>query len=253
MKMRAALIAAALFAAIPVLAQTPAPSTHQKPPAPHQPGVAAAPAQAAPKPAAQRGVKAPTPPPAADDAKIDPAKEAAIRRLLDVTQTSKLGENISAYIENQVRSVMSRTIQPEGLPKFMDTFNSKLAASVPPSAVTDAAVPIYARAFSMEDIQGLTQFYESPLGQKVIKTLPQVSQDTQQTGVEMEQKAAMTVLQAMSDEYPELKKVLQPPAPAPSPSPAPQAAPAPKPAPAPSTQAPPAPKLAPAPQPSPHP
>ena len=242
MKMRAALIAAALLAAIPVLAQTPAPSTPQKPAAPP-----------ATKPAVQPGVKAPTPPPAADEGKLDPVKEAAIRHLLDVTQTSKLGENISAYIASQVRSVMSRTIQPEGLPKFMDTFNAKLAASAPPSAVTDAAVPIYGRAFSMEDIQGLTQFYESPLGQKVIKTLPQVSQETQQTGVEMEQKAAMNVLQAMSDDYPELKKILQPPAPAPSPSPAPQAAPAPSPAPSPSTQAPPAPRPAPAPQPTPHP
>ncbi|HXQ25051.1 MAG TPA: DUF2059 domain-containing protein [Candidatus Acidoferrales bacterium] len=250
MKMRAALIAAALFVAIPALAQTPAPSTQQKPPAPHQPGVAAAPAA---KPTTEPGTKAPAPPPSADDAKIDPAKEAAIRHLMDVTQTSKLGENIGAYITNQVRSVMSRAIAPDSLAKFMDTFNQKLAVSSPPSKVTDAAVPIYARVFSMEDVQGLTQFYESPLGQKVIKTLPQVSQETQQAGVEIEQKAAMEVLQAMSNDYPELKQMLQAQAPAPSSTPAPQKAPAPgaapatpaAPTPAPVTKAPPAPQQAP--------
>ncbi|MBZ5693898.1 MAG: DUF2059 domain-containing protein [Acidobacteriia bacterium] len=261
MKMRAALIAAALFAAIPALGQTPAQGTQQKPPAPRQPGVPATPAQPAAKPATQPGTKAPTPPPSADDNKIDPAKDAAIRRLMDVTQTSKLGENINAYIASQVRSVMSRAIQPDSLSKFMDSFNQKFAASAPSSAVTDAAVPIYARAFSMEDIQGLTHFYESPLGQKVIKTLPQVSQETQQVGVEIEQKAAMDVLQSMSSDYPELKKMLQPQAAAPPQTPAPQSAPAPSsapaapaaPAPAPVTKAPPAPQPAPAPQQSPHP
>lgn len=254
MRMRAALIAAALFVAVPALAQTPAPSTQQKPPAPRPLSAPVAPAPPATRPPTQPGTKAPTPPPSAGDNKVDPAKEAAIRHLMDVTQTSKLGENISEYITNQVRSVMSRAIQPDNLAKFMDTFNQKLAASAPPTAVSDAAIPIYARAFSMEDIEGLTKFYESPLGQRVIKTLPQVSQDTQQTGVEIEQKAAMNVLQAMSTDYPELKQMLQQqtpsPAPSPGPTPAPQKAPAPSsapatpatPAPAPVTKAPPAPQ-----------
>src|ERR1700734_253848 len=70
--------------------------------------------------------------------------------------------------------------------------------SAPASAVTDAVVPIYAKAFSMEDLQGLIQFYESPLGQRVVKTLPEVAQSSQRAGVQLEQKGALTVLQGMS-------------------------------------------------------
>jgi hypothetical protein len=71
-------------------------------------------------------------------------------------------------------------------------------------------VPIYASAFSTEDIQGLIQFYESPLGQRVVKNLPAVDQQSQAAGVRIEQTAALTILRGMSEEYPELKQILPP-------------------------------------------
>jgi uncharacterized protein len=232
MKVRTALVAAAFFAAGPLLAQTTSTGAPPKPPA-HQPGVAAQPAHAPGQPAKA----APTAAASAD--KPDAAKDAAIRHLMDITETSKMGDNISMYVTNQVRQVLSQALPPDRLAKLMASFSQKLSATAPTSAVTDAAVPIYAKAFSMEDIQALIQFYESPLGKRVVKALPQVAQESEQLGVQMQQKGAMTVLQDMSADYPELKQMLQPPAagsgasPAPEKAPAPEASPAPKPAPAP--------------------
>jgi len=98
--------------------------------------------------------------------------------------------------------------------------------------VTDAMVTIYAKNFSMEDIQGLIQFYETPLGKRVVKALPEVSQQSQRMGVEMEQNAALTVLRGMSTEYPEIKPMLpaddgKPAENAPAPAPATPATPRP--------------------------
>lgn len=182
-------------------AQTAAPGSQQRPPAQQPPGVTApAPAEAAPA-----AGQAPT------LEKPDPAKEAAVRHLMDITQTSKLGDNITNAITQQVRAVMTRSIQdPQQLQKFMDDFTQKFTAAAPPSAVTDAEIPIYAHYFTMEDIEGLIKFYESPLGQRVVKNLPEVVQTTQQTGVQMDQKAALDVLRAMSTEYPQLKQMLPP-------------------------------------------
>ena len=184
MRVRAALIATAFFATSPLLAQTPSTGAPPKPPA-HQPGV---PAQSPGAPA--ETAKATPAAPAVPVEKIDPAKEAAIRHLMDLMQTSKMGDSLSAYV--------------------MDGFTQKLASAAPPSAVTDAAVPIYARAFSMEDIQAITQFYESPLGQRVLKALPEVTRESEELGVQMEQKGAMNILQEMSSDYPELKQMLKP-------------------------------------------
>jgi uncharacterized protein len=194
-------------------------------------------------PAATPSAATPTAPAAADAsaAKLDPAKEAAIRHLMDITGTSKLGENLRIYITERVQEKAGQAVAPERMQKFMGTFSAKFNASVSPSAITDALVTIYAKSFSMEDIQGLIQFYESPLGTRVVQTLPRVSAESQQVGIEMDQNAALMVLRGMSEEYAEIKPML----PADDAKPA-GSAPAPNAATAPSTA--PAPKLAPAPK-----
>ncbi len=209
MKLGTALIAAVLLSASPLLAQTSPGAAQQKPApvAPTQPGQTAAPAAAAEK--------------------LDPAKDAAIRHLLDITGESKEGENINTGMTNQVHSVMSRSIPADQLPKFMETFSAKYNPSAPPSAVTDAMVAVYARHFSMEDIQGITKFYESPVGQQMIKEMPSVTRESQAAGMQMDQKIAMQVLWGMEDEYPQLKQVLPPDPSKPAPAPAPSTAPAP--------------------------
>lgn len=199
MKLSISLAAALLCAAIPALAQ--APSTGA--PA-HQPGVAT-PQHAAPAPA----TVSPAAPPSLAD-KVDPAKEAAIRHLMDVTETAKLGDNINQFLTDRVRNIMSRSISADKLPKFMDAFSQKFSAASPSSAVTDAMIPIYSRSFSMEEIQEITKFYESPVGQKIVKQMPQVTKESQDEGVRIEQNAAMSVLEGMQDDYPELKPMLHP-------------------------------------------
>ena len=243
MKIRMAPLAfafvAAIFAANSTLAQSGADGA-QKAPEQHQPGATAktAPASQADAHAGARAQSSDA------TAKLDPAKDAAIRHLMDITEVSNMGQNIQNYITQQVQDVAGRAVGAGKVQKFMDTFSTQFNANASPSAVTDAMVTIYAKNFSMEDIQGLIQFYETPLGKRVVKTLPEVSQQSQRMGVEMEQNAALTVLRGMSNEYPEIKPML--PADDGKPAanaPAPNAAPAPKPAPAPATPA--APKPAP--------
>jgi uncharacterized protein len=206
MKIRTALIAALLCIAGPAMAQT-------------QPGTtapASAPAQHTP------GTKAPAPAPADKPVeKLDPAKEAAIRHLMDITETSKMGDGLNAAITRQVHDVMGRAIPQDQLPKFMDTFSQKFTVSAPSSAVTDSMVPIYAKNFTMEDIQGLIKFYESPLGQQVVKVMPGVVQQSQTAGAAIDQKAAISTLRSMTTDYPQLKQMLPPDPSAPASEPAP--------------------------------
>ena len=206
MKFTTALLLAAFCAASPALAQsTTAPATSSKP-APS----AAAPAE-----------------------KLDPAKDQAIRHLLDLTEISKMGENISQAISRQVQEAVGRGLAEDQVPKFMETFNGRFTAAAPPAKVTDAIVPIYAKHFTLEDIQGLIKFYESPLGTKLVKEMPQVVQESQAAGVQMNQDAAITVLRGMEPDYPFLKQMLPPDPNAPAPAPGASTTPTPSPAPTP--------------------
>jgi hypothetical protein len=197
MKLRVIVIAVALCVAGSALAQTPSSKLPAAPAVHHSADKSA--------PAAKPKSAAPVP---ATAATIDPAKEAAIRHLMDITDTSKLGDNMAEYISNQVQRFMSQSMDQATLPKFMATFNQKFAVVAPSKKVADAMVPIYDKAFSKADIDALVQFYESPLGQHVVKVLPQVVEQSQDAAQKMDQEAALNVLRDMSSDYPELKRVL---------------------------------------------
>ncbi|HEY7825541.1 MAG TPA: DUF2059 domain-containing protein [Candidatus Acidoferrales bacterium] len=220
MKLRTALIAAVLFVAGPALAQAPAGNAPQKP-AQHAPGVATAPAQSKSTAAAPAAAEKP-----------DPAKEKAIRHLMVLTGTDKLGQQITESLTDQVKQAISRSVAPERMDKFMDDFNQKLALRSPAAHTDEELIAGYSSRFSTQEIEGLSQFYESPLGQKMEKEMPQLMREAQITGINLQREAAISTLREMTGDYPEIKQLLPPeepqpgtPAAAPAPQAAPEAAP----------------------------
>lgn len=184
MKLQSALILAVLSIAGPALAQTSSRDMKGGTRAQLQPGTPAKPAEPA--------TAAPSAAPASE--KADPAKRAAIRHLMEITATSKMGGNITNGITSQVHSVMGRAIPADRLQKFMESFSQKFSLAAPASAVNDNTAAVYARHFSMEDIEGLTNFYESSLGQRVLKSLPEAQEEAYSSGQQMDQQAAMQIL-----------------------------------------------------------
>ncbi|HWY27018.1 MAG TPA: DUF2059 domain-containing protein [Candidatus Angelobacter sp.] len=206
MNLKMAIITTCFLVGGTVYAQSPAPASAQ-PPAQKQPGTPAQPE----KPAANPGV-APSQllpalrqPPEQDD----PVKDAAIHHLMDVTGTSKMGDQMLNNMTAQIHNIVSRALPPDRVQKFMDQFNQNFHQRLSPGQVSDTLVPIYASHFSLDDIKGLAAFYESPLGQRVLQTLPQVSQESQTSASQLIKGNALQVVQSMTDEYPELKPLLQ--------------------------------------------
>jgi uncharacterized protein len=198
MNSRFVILLAALLVAGSAAAQAP---TQTGQPDPHQPGVA--------RSQSEQGVTPVRPGPPAEQ-KVDPDKEKAIRHLMDLTGAARMGSNMTEMISKQVQSAMSRNLPAERLQKFMDDFNQKLNVRAPATEVADAQIPIYAQHFSMDDLQGMIHFYESPVGQRMLKMLPQVLEETQNTGADIERSAALATLKDMSTDYPELKTMLPP-------------------------------------------
>ena len=203
----AAIMMFAAATATPVLAQ-------EKPAA--QPQATAPEKAAAVTPAAAPAKQANTPP------KIDAAKEARIHELMDVTGTTSLGEQFLKTATEQLRaSIAGSRPQDARAQQLLDLFLDHFQKHFDPHALTEIIVPIYDKYFSEEDLKGLLEFYRSPLGQRTLKALPEITREAQAAGFALGQQAAEAAMKEVQAEHPELMPGAKESQPQPQPQPKP--------------------------------
>ena len=64
-------------------------------------------------------------------------------------------------------------------------------------------IPIYDKHLTVEDLQGLLDYYHSPLGQRMLKVLPEVTRESQAVGFALGQKAAQDTMDELKTDFPE--------------------------------------------------
>lgn len=155
----------------------------------------------------------PVPPPSvapAAQAKIDPAKEADIRRLLEATGTTTLMQQVMDNMQKSLKPVLTNSFPPgEYREKLVDLFFEKFRSKLDTKRLLDLAVIRYDEQFSDDDIKGLISFYETPLGQKAVSALPKLTVELQQDGQALGQQMGRESMIEVLAEHPELAKALQ--------------------------------------------
>lgn len=170
------------------------------------------PQPAAPPPAQSQAGAGPSASSGAGTSKVDPGKEADIRQLLDVAGTKSLMSQLMGNMSKSLRPVLTNTLPPgdyraQLIDLFLDEFETRVTAEIP--KLIDAAVPIYDKYLSDEEIKGLLQFYQTPLGRKALGVLPQITMDMQNEGQKLGQQIGQeTMLQVLS-EHPDLAKAME--------------------------------------------
>ena len=87
--------------------------------------------------------------------------------------------------------------------QFMDSFAAKFQKHFDPKSLNEQLIPIYDRYLSAEDLKGLLDYYRSPLGQRMLKALPELSRESQATGFALGQKAAQETMDELKADFPE--------------------------------------------------
>jgi hypothetical protein len=156
--------------------------------------------KAAAKPSSQSPTKA-TPPASST---IDPQKEARIRELMDVTGAKNLGQQLIDAGMEQFRSSVQDS-QPDNprAKQFADAFVARFQKHFDPNSLTERVIPIYDKYLSADDLKGLLDYYHSPLGQRMLKALPEVTRESQAAGFALGQKAAQETMEELKGDYPE--------------------------------------------------
>jgi hypothetical protein len=156
------------------------------------------------KPAGQVHSQTPPKPPDAPTPKMDPAKEADIRQLMDATGVNGLGEQLMNAGIAQFRANVTES-QPDNprAKQFADAFAARFQKHFDPHSVTETVIPIYDKYLSNEDVRALLEYYKSPFGQRMLKVLPEVARDSQQAGYRLGQKAAEEAMEDLRADFPE--------------------------------------------------
>jgi hypothetical protein len=163
---------------------------------------------AGPKPAASQSAPAPGLSPA--QAKSDPAKGKDIRRLLELAGTKAImAQNISE-MEKTIRPLMQNSL-PAGdyREKLIEAFFAKFKSKIDLDQLLDLAVPIYDKYLTHEEIKGLIQFYQTPLGQKAIGVLPKLSAELMDESRKLGENAGRQSMMEVLAEHPEFEKAIE--------------------------------------------
>lgn len=93
--------------------------------------------------------------------------------------------------------------------KLIGLFVERMMTRADTGKLADAAVQIYDKFLSEEDIKAFVQFYSTPLGQKSLNVLPkivdEISAEARQWGENLGRQCMLEVL----TEHPELAKALE--------------------------------------------
>jgi hypothetical protein len=142
-------------------------------------------------------------------AKIDPAKEADIRRLLDLIGAKALVVQAMDSMSKSIKPLLTSSLPPgEYREKLVDLFFARFSAKADGQHMLDLAVPVYDRNFSHQEIRSLIEFYQTPLGQKAIATLPKVSAEMQELGRKWGEDLGKQCMVEVLSEHPELADAL---------------------------------------------
>lgn len=174
--------------------------------------------------------------PAPDD--IDPAKKAEIVKLLQLTGTVKLTQQMMDQMLSNFKTHNSRVSQ-----EFWDRFEKEMDIQ----ALVDKIVPLYAKYYSLEDLKAVNAFYQTPAGQRMLAATPLIMHESMQIGQDWGRQVVTRLIAELKDEKAKAaaadaatNSASNPASPtnaAPVSAPAPATAPAPAPAPTPAPAA----------------
>jgi hypothetical protein len=154
-------------------------------------------------------------------------RTAETRKLMDATGVLQFSQVLSQSIVMQFSKAM-KARRPDLPPEAYTIVNEEVNKLVGEEMTRkggyiDQVIPLYNKYLSQEDVRGLLKFYASPLGKKLVSTLPLLTRESMQVGQQWAQGLGPKLDQRLKARFAEkgIKMDAPPPAAAPAPAPAP--------------------------------
>jgi uncharacterized protein len=122
---------------------------------------------------------------------IDPALEQKIRELLEITDASAMAtqgmQQMMGYFKTSFTDVP-------------DEFWDGVMTEADADSLIELIIPIYAKYYTLEDLEQLIAFYQTPLGQKMLQVQGPIAQESMTAGTQWGEELGMKVMQQLEEE-----------------------------------------------------
>ena len=119
-----------------------------------------------------------------------PEKRQAILELMEITGALDVGQQISTNLMAQLAPAF---------PEVPENVWAELAEALNPAEAAQLVVPIYDRHFTLEELQGVIEFYKSDLGKRVVQKLPLITQESMAVGQQWGEQKARQLLEELAE------------------------------------------------------
>lgn len=138
-------------------------------------------------------------------------KTDSIRQLLKMVGAEQIQQNMLDQIMTALKPILAGSASNDARrQRAMDRMSQLMSEELKRADFTALAIELYDKYFTDEELKGLIRFYESPLGQKTLKALPTLTQESFARGMQLGQAAAQKAMERLTIEFPELKQPLTP-------------------------------------------
>ncbi|UCH49311.1 MAG: DUF2059 domain-containing protein [Betaproteobacteria bacterium] len=138
---------------------------------------------------------------------VTPEKSQRIERLLEVTGALNIAKMMSEAVTRQMTNAISQArpdIPAEAMNIVAEETNAVISeAMVAKGGFIDLIIPVYAKHFSTDELDALIAFYESPVGSKTVRVMPQITREAMQIGQAWGQSLGPTIVERVKVRFEE--------------------------------------------------
>jgi hypothetical protein len=142
--------------------------------------------------------------------KIDPATEADIRQLLDLSGTKATVTRVMGSAEESMRPLLFHSLPPGPYrDQLVRLFLEKLHTKLDAQHVLDMVAPVYAQYFSDAEIKQMIELFKMPVVQKWVSLQPKVQAQLSPAAHLWGREMGIEAMREVLEEHPDLAKELK--------------------------------------------
>ncbi|GAB4575472.1 MAG: hypothetical protein Tsb008_16250 [Rhodothalassiaceae bacterium] len=126
----------------------------------------------------------------------DAEKEAAVAALVNATEAGAMADElVGLFIEDILPELLEANPgKEEALRAMLDSGVRAAMEEMKPDVIA-LTTSVWSRHFTLEEIRGLTDFYRTPLGRKLLEKQPIIARESMEGGMFISQRAARLAMQ----------------------------------------------------------